>query len=85
MKKAEAFARLLDEAERGMRAALAAQSPEALARMRGEILKLAQAARVLEQSMSALAHQSTGMWEERLRAARAAIAQALKSEEFLPR
>jgi len=32
---------------------------------------------VLDQSMSALAHQSTGMWEERLCAARQAIEQVL--------
>lgn len=79
MKESEAFARLLDETARSMRAALDAQSPGELARMRSEMLKLAEAARVLEQSMSALAHQSTGMWEERLRAAQQAIAQALKA------
>jgi hypothetical protein len=77
MKEADAFARLLDETARSMRAALEAQSPEELARMRGEMLKLANAARVVQESMSALAQQSTGMWEEQLRAAQQAIEQAL--------
>jgi len=77
MKEAEAFARLLDETARSMRAALEAQSPEELARMRSEMLKLADAAGVIQESMSALAHQSTGMWEAQLRAARQALDQVL--------
>lgn len=77
MKEADAFARLLDETARSMRAALEAQSPEELARVRAEMLKLADAARVLEQNMNALARQSTGMWEVQLRAAKQAIDRAL--------
>lgn len=60
--------RMLDFAQRYAELAL---------RPRQELAALLEAARSVEESMAALARQSTGMWEAQLRASKQAIEQAL--------